>query len=1045
MPLQKLCTYLQKTIHSAVRDIQLRGLDIADAGLDVSISGSDKSALVKAHVRSQDKEARLYKVQLGQNIAETFCDCRYHQRNCETCEHLVAAAHTALRKIEAQAQGLSFLEQPSLWKQLQGFQSQSVPTHDSKPDVEALRYSFRFQENPDFGDWTLVPYRKGVETTFANLQRQRYTGKWHPIDRAIIAQMPFGLNPNCWKPEQPRSLPIAMLLMQNNGSLFHGQTGKPIRIDLQPFQPVLALHCENAQYSLVPCLRRQGQLQEIAPGSQVFGNQSYYLLDSENLYALDCHAWPQEKLALLCKRHVLQAADLANCYTQLQQLSDIVVPSPTWQLPLQLGFTQPVLQLFLQANPPGLDVRLRFRYDGAAQLVHLGGDEPILACDSQNVLYYIQRDTDHEQLLQNYLAMRLGNAEMEQQLRDDCLHLNEADMVPFADNVLQALKHNPHWIIEGMAELERLRVHAPTIKFHIHSGIDWFDLDGHLDFDGQEVSLQSLLEQNDDTSEIILSNGSRGMIPVHLRKLLRMLRGLQKGSSTQLQVSPLHVGVLSTWLEDPSLEIANRTALLKQLEAKALQPLPPQPPPTSLQASLRNYQEEGLHWLRQMRAWGTGGILADDMGLGKTIQVIASLCDFYADPSEKIPSLVVMPTSLVHNWKHELDRFAPHLPVVVYHGLDKTSPERNEIPPRSIVLTSYTLLRNSIEFWQRYTWGYVILDESQAIKNPTSNTAHCARRLKAAHRLALTGTPIENNLMDLWSQFAFVQPGLLGGQDYFSREFARPAAQESLWATQQLSRMIAPFYLRRTKEKVLHDLPPLEERILYVEMDKAQRSLYETTKETYRNKILADIASHGIRKSQMHIIEGMLRLRQIACDPRLYIKTSRAPSAKLSLLLEKLREDLVENHKALVFSQFTALLELCGHALRAVGIDYAYLDGSTRHRSAAIDEFTTNSSKKVFLISLKAGGSGLNLTAADYVFHLDPWWNPAVEAQATGRAHRIGQQNTVQSIKIVASDSIEEKILQLQDHKRKLSTQVICSDQGLIRSLNLDLVKTLFS
>lgn len=1045
MPLQKLCKYLQKTIHSAVRDIQLRGMVIADTGINVSIHGTDKNALVKAQIKSQEKGTPLYEVQLGQNIAETFCACRYFQRHCETCEHLVAVAHTALREIECQAKNLPPFEQPSLWRQLQGFTSPIVSTQVCKPEVEALRYCLRVQENPDFWSWTLVPYRNGMATTFANLQRQRYTGKWHPIDKAIIAQLPFGLDPNYWKPEQPKTMSLALLLMQSNGSLFHEHTGKPIRIDLQPFQPVLALHCENAQYSLVPSLRRQGQLQEIAPGSLVFGNQSFYLLDSENLYALDCHAWPQEKLALLTKRHVLQAADLANGYMQLQQLSDIVVPSPTWQLPLQLGFTQPVLQLFLQTNPLGLDVHLRFRYDGASQLIPPGDDQPILACDSQNALYYIQRDTAHEQHLHNYLAMLLNNAVMEQQLRDDCLQINEAELTPFAERVLQTLKHNSHWIIEGMAELERLRVHSPTITLNIHSGIDWFDLEGHLDYDGQEISLLSLLDLNDSASEMSLPNGSRGMIPVHLRKLLRILRGLQKGNSPHLQVSPLHLGVLNSWLDDPLLEIANRTVLQKQLEANALQSLPPQPPPTSLQASLRHYQEEGLHWLRQMRAWGTGGILADDMGLGKTIQVIASLCDLYADPGEERPSLVVMPTSLVHNWKHELARFAPHLPVVIYHGLDKASYERSEIPPRSIVLTSYTLLRNTIEFWQRYTWGYAILDESQAIKNPISRTAHCARQLKAAHRLALTGTPIENNLMDLWSQFAFVQPGLLGSHDNFSRTFARPATQDSLLATQQLSQIIAPFYLRRTKEKVLHDLPPLEERILYVEMDKAQRALYETTKENYRNKILADIASHGLRKTQMHIIEGMLRLRQIACDPRLYIKTSRAPSAKLDLLIEKLQEDLVENHKALVFSQFTSLLELCGHALRAVGIDYAYLDGSTRHRSEAIDEFTTNSSKKVFLISLKAGGSGLNLTAADYVFHLDPWWNPAVEAQATGRAHRIGQQKPVQSIKLIASDSIEEKILHLQDHKRKLSAQVICSDQGLIQCLDLDLVKTLFS
>jgi non-specific serine/threonine protein kinase len=448
-----------------------------------------------------------------------------------------------------------------------------------------------------------------------------------------------------------------------------------------------------------------------------------------------------------------------------------------------------------------------------------------------------------------------------------------------------------------------------------------------------------------------------------------------------------------------------------------------------------------------MKTWGTGGILADDMGLGKTVQVIAALCDFYVNKNELRPSLIVLPTSLLHNWKHELERFAPHLKFLIHHGLEREAINATAPPVRTIIITSYAILRNEIETLSQILFGYAILDESQAIKNPLSQAAVSAYALSASHRLALTGTPIENNLMDLWSQFAFVSPGILGSQQFFKKEFVEPLqnAKRGPEAIDLLGRMTAPFYLRRTKEKVLPDLPPLEERVLYVDMGTAQRALYNVTRDKFRDHILGTIKTKGINKSQIYIIEGMLRLRQIACDPRLYLPNSKIHSAKLELLVDKLREDVVENHKALVFSQFTTLLDYCGKALDAEKIPFAYLDGSTRDRGKVIEEFTSQSDKRLFLISLKAGGTGLNLTSADYVFHLDPWWNPAVEAQATGRAHRIGQNKAVQSIKLVASDTIEEKILLLQDKKRQLASAVLQSDQGFVKSLDADLVRELFS
>ncbi|HEV3007251.1 MAG TPA: DEAD/DEAH box helicase, partial [Pirellulales bacterium] len=410
---------------------------------------------------------------------------------------------------------------------------------------------------------------------------------------------------------------------------------------------------------------------------------------------------------------------------------------------------------------------------------------------------------------------------------------------------------------------------------------------------------------------------------------------------------------------------------------------------------------------------------------------------------ERRPSLVVVPRSLVHNWIEEAARFAPQLRVLDYTGLERGA-RREEFGRFDLVVTTYGTLRRDAGVLKDMAFDYAILDESQAVKNAASQAAKACRLLSARHRLAMTGTPIENHLGELWSLFEFLNPGMLGRSSTL-KQFAGARGKES-GDLERLAKALRPFVLRRTKEQVLTELPEKTEQTLYCELDGKQRKLYDELRQHYRDLLNKKIASDGLQKSKIHVLEALLRLRQAACHPALIDKSNRnLPSAKLETLMEQLREVLEEGHKALVFSQFTSLLALVRAEFDRQGIRYEYLDGATRDRKQRVDRFQQDAACPVFLISLKAGGLGLNLTAADYVFILDPWWNPAVEAQAVDRAHRIGQTQRVFAYRLIARDTVEEKILQLQGDKRKLAEAIISADNSLISNLTADDLTLLLS
>jgi superfamily II DNA or RNA helicase len=485
------------------------------------------------------------------------------------------------------------------------------------------------------------------------------------------------------------------------------------------------------------------------------------------------------------------------------------------------------------------------------------------------------------------------------------------------------------------------------------------------------------------------------------------------------------------------------------------------PPLGDLEKVLRPYQKHGVAWMNFLRTNGFGGILADEMGLGKTLQTLAFLSSASASP--KLPSLVVCPTSLVFNWVAEAQRFTSQLKVIGLHGANRHK-LFEEIPRSDLVVTSYALIRRDLERYQQFEFDTVILDEAQHIKNRATQNAQAVKMVRSQHRLVLTGTPLENSVLDLWSIFDFLMPGYLGSAKDFKERYEVPIAREKSAETQmRLARRLKPFILRRLKRDVAKDLPAKIEQVTFCELNDEQRTLYQQVMEFSRKEVLEAVGAQGLAKSKLVIFTALLRLRQICCDLRLLNlegRTSRVPdqtdpsasrevrpsendSGKVEAFDELLQEIVDGGHRVLVFSQFTSMLSLLKEKLNEQQIEFCYLDGSTTNRGEVVDKFQRGG-VPVFLISLKAGGVGLNLTGADTVIHFDPWWNPAVEDQATDRAHRIGQTKVVTSYKLITRGTVEEKILTLQQKKRDIIKATLGEEQ-FTEALSWDEIQQLFS
>ena len=645
------------------------------------------------------------------------------------------------------------------------------------------------------------------------------------------------------------------------------------------------------------------------------------------------------------------------------------------------------------------------------------------------------------------------------------------------------------WTVEADGKLYRS---AGQVTVAVSSGIDWFELHGDVTFDGGlRASLPQLLSAlRKGESVVRLDDGTYGLLPEEWLKKYAGLAGLGETDGDSIKFSNRQIGFLDALLSALPEARADETFSRARDELMRFGGVQAIQPPDTFIGVLRQYQMEGLGWMAFLRKFGFGGILADDMGLGKTVQVLALLearrreavanaaggdasaksqaADGAGGNGEEAgngklpdpttppphhpatpvplhaPSLVVAPRSLVFNWKAEAEKFSPALRVLDHTAVDRVR-SADHFRNFDLILTTYGTLRRDMSYFKDIRFDYAILDEAQAIKNASSESAKAARLIQADHRLALSGTPVQNHLGELWSLFDYLNPGMMGGVGVF-RDLSADSANKDATARELLARSLRPFILRRTKEQVAKDLPEKLEQTLICELDKDQRKLYDELRDHYRTSLLDRVAKEGMNKAKIMVLEALLRLRQAACHPGLIDKTRSAePSAKLEVLMDHLAELVAEGHKVLVFSQFTTLLGIVRQRLDKDGTVYEYLDGRTKDRQERVERFQTDEACKLFLISLKAGGVGLNLTAAEYVFLLDPWWNPAVEAQAIDRAHRIGQTRRVFAYRLIAKDTVEEKVIQLQQSKKDLADAIINADNSLIRGLSREDLEMLLS
>jgi len=574
-----------------------------------------------------------------------------------------------------------------------------------------------------------------------------------------------------------------------------------------------------------------------------------------------------------------------------------------------------------------------------------------------------------------------------------------------------------------------------------------FNLD--ISFDGISANLSQLLAAIKSQSQFVkLADGSTGIIPQDwLDRFCELLTVCDMNKdSTALQVKKQHAAALDI-LDSIVLDTSWREILTKDNKRlETFDGVKTCPVPSLFRGELRPYQKAGFDWFQFLREFNLGGCLADDMGLGKTVQTLALLLSQKNSLNRNAPSLLVVPTSLIFNWERECKKFTPVLLMMRYHGPERKRYRIPDMKFADVIITTYgTVLRDSALFKQ-ITFHYIILDEAQAIKNPLSTISKKIRDLKASYRLALSGTPIENSLSELWSLFTFLNPGMLGSFSWFNQNFIRPIEREKRKGVVKLLRkIINPSILRRTKQQVAKDLPPKTESVIHVSMASSQQMLYDITRDTYRSSISKSIDKIGLEQSRMIVLEGLLRLRQISCHPAIMDQHFSGDSGKFQYLESTLLELIATKHKVLIFSQFVSALNLLSKRFVQKKITYEMLTGKTRNRQVPVENFQSDENISVMLISLKAGGTGLNLTAADYVIHLDPWWNPAAENQASDRAYRIGQTRQVFVYKLITENSVEQRVLELQEAKQELFDSIINTESTPFKKLSKEDILNLFS
>ncbi len=711
---------------------------------------------------------------------------------------------------------------------------------------------------------------------------------------------------------------------------------------------------------------------------------------------------------------------------------------------LALDYTKK--QIYLSEEDNYLMIRPMVVYDGEIT-VDIFSKGNVMHNTDEEVREYV-RNFDLEQDFINFINGL--HPSFNTQRTDDSMYLHYEDFMKdmWFYNFFEKLQQSEIEVF-GLKDLKNFKysIHHANISTTVKSGIDWFEVDLKVSFGDNVVNIKDLKKAILNKQKFVkLSDGSVGILPTEWFEKLNKYFRQGEVSGNKIEISKLKFSIIDELFDtiddnkiiEELAEKRSRIANFNEIKKVSVS--------KNIKGELRDYQKEGLNWLNFLDEMSWGGILADDMGLGKTLQILAFMQR--VQKKDTPPSLIVIPTTLLFNWESELAKFAPKLKAHYHYGPFRDRSVKG-FKENDVVFTTYGVLLRDIAFLKEFRFNYLILDESQAIKNPHSRRFKAAMLINSKNRVALTGTPIENSTFDLFAQMNFANPGFFGNIRNFQEGYSIPIDKDGNTArANELQRLIDPFVLRRTKEKVATELPAKTEDIIYCEMETDQRQVYDAYRNRYKNELLGNIEAEGLGSSKLMVLKALTRLRQI-CDSPALIKDENI-STNESIKIKEISKHITTktaNHKVLVFSQFVGMLSLIKDELRKHGIDYEYLDGkcSTKQRENSVNNFQNNSDLRVFLISLKAGGTGLNLTAADYVYIMDPWWNPAVENQAIDRCYRIGQAKKVFAYRMICKDTVEEKIMKLQAKKKKLAKDIIHVDENIMKTIDVNDIKDLFS
>jgi superfamily II DNA or RNA helicase len=1033
---------LRNDVPARVRE---RGDDYFARGRVVSARPAEEGILCEVEGGSR------YVVELvpSSDVLFASCDCRHFADTLDVCKHIWASVREVSRRGLLNGDFVSFGIRRPRRRRTTPRPERSRPVRRWESFFDALpRFAppGRTTDPPDdllfvVSTWTLAP--PSVEISVRERHRKK-SGEWsrakayvpssdhlRSLDRQtreiLLLLDPGGYEVGGRTEFRPRASAAAVLIRQmaEAGKLYLEDAVSrdllgPLRWDEGPaWHLVVEMVRDGAgNYAVDAHLERSGERMPLQEARMLL----------PGVLLTDSAAAPLEEHDALAWVDALGKAGMVEIPASDRQelLTRLIDAPPGIILPDELSFREttasclPILRL--DASGEAFSGKPLFRYDER----EVRPLDPEHSWIQEGVV--VRRDLSTERFRQDQLAA-LGMT------RDayGSYTVRAATLGPVLERLIE---HG--WEVELAGRQVRA---SEQLSWEVVSGIDWFDLEGGATFGDERVALPQLLEAVERRRPVVaLEDGSVGILPAEWLSRFETVAALGQKSGDALRFRRSHAMLIDALLAaaDGSRERRSITALKAQIGAA--EEITPQQESTRFRGVLRPYQREGLGWLRYLASTGFGGCLADDMGLGKTVQVLALLDQLSSEGGR--PSLVVAPRSLLFNWKKEAERFTPHLRVLEHHGQERTKASAH-FSGYDLVLTTYATLRLDAAHFTATEFEYVILDEAQAIKNATSQASKAVRLLRAAHRVALSGTPVENHIGELWSLFEFLNPGMLGPQRWFHRTFTAKGVPPE--RRRLLGDALRPLILRRTKQQVAPELPARTEQTIYCELSEGERERYDELRRYYRARLAGEVRTKGLENTKMQVLEALLRLRQAACHPALLGETHNGSSSKVETLLEELREILESGHRALVFSQFTSFLALIREELDREKIPYLYLDGTTRDRASLVERFQDGGGPPLFLISLKAGGLGLNLTAADYVFLLDPWWNPAVEAQAIDRSHRIGQTRPVMAYRLIARDTVEEKILELQASKRELAGAILTDENSILQALDAEQLDSLLS